>query len=57
MPYMHLRQPQFTYSTWLPFTKNKERTQKFKETGNLWYIYQNDLEKVYFQHDIAYGGF
>ena len=25
MPEMHLRQPGFTYSTYGPFTKNKER--------------------------------
>ena len=30
---MHLRQPQFVYSACGPFTKNKERIQKFKETG------------------------
>ena len=33
MPEMHLIQPQFIYSNCGPFTKNKERTQKFKETG------------------------
>ena len=33
MPEMHLRQPGFTYSACGPFTKNKERIQKFKETG------------------------
>ena len=30
MPEMHLRQPQFTYSACGPFTKNKEKIQKFK---------------------------
>ena len=34
MPEMHLRQPGFTYSACGPFTKIKERIQKFKETGN-----------------------
>ena len=34
MPEMHLRQPQFTYSACRPFTKNKKRIQKFKETGD-----------------------
>ena len=38
---MHLRRPGFTYSAGVPFTKNKERIQKFKETGDLRYIYQN----------------
>ena len=31
---MHLKQPRFTYSACRPFTKNKERIQKFKETGD-----------------------
>ena len=39
MPEMHLRQPGFTYSAGGPFTKNKERFQKFKETGDSRYIY------------------
>ena len=34
MPKMHLKQPRFTYSACGPFTKNKERIQKFKETGD-----------------------
>ena len=38
MPEMHLRQPQFTYSACGPFTKNKERIQKFKKTGDTKYI-------------------
>ena len=39
MPEMYLRQPGFTYSASGPFTKNKERIQKFKESGDLRYIY------------------
>ena len=57
MPEMHLRQPGFIYSTCGPFTKNKERIQKFKETGDSRYIYQDELKKAYFQHDMAYGDF
>ena len=38
MPGMLLRQPQFVYSACGPFTKNKERIQKFKETGDTSYI-------------------
>ena len=34
MPEMHLRQPGFTYSACGSFNKNKERIQKFKETGD-----------------------
>ena len=54
---MHLKQPGFTYSACGPFTKNKERIQKFKETGDTSYIYKNELDKACFQHDMAYGGF
>ena len=54
MPGMHLRQPGFTYSACGPFPKNKERIQKFRETGDLTYIYQNQLDKTCFQHDMAY---
>ena len=57
MPEMHLKQPGFTYSAWDPFTKNKERIQKFKETGDTSYIYKNELNKACFQHDMAYGDF
>ena len=55
MPEIHLKQPQFTYSACGPFTKNKERIQKFNETGDLRYIYRNELDKACFQHDMAYG--
>ena len=57
MPEMHLKQPGFTYSACGPFTKNKERIQKFKETRDTEYIYKNDLDKACFQHDMAYGDF
>ena len=57
MPEMHLRQPQFVYSACGPFTKTKERIQKFKETGNTSYIYKNEFDKACFQHDTAYGDF
>ena len=57
MPEMHLGQPRFTYSACWPFTKNKERIQKFKETGDSRYIYQNKLDRACFQHDMAYGDF
>ena len=40
---MYLRQPGFTYSTSGPFVKDKERIQKFKETGDSRYIYQIEL--------------
>ena len=55
MPEMHLKQPGFTYSACGPFTKNKERIEKFMQTGTTDFIYKNELDKVYFQHDMAYG--
>ena len=55
MPEMHLRQPGLTYSACGPFTKTKERFQKFMQTGNTDFIYKNELDKACFQHDMAYG--
>ena len=57
MPDIHLRQPWFMYSACEPFTKNKERIQKFQETGDSRYIYQNEIDKACFQHGLAYGDF
>ena len=57
MTEMHLRQPGITYSNCGPFTKTKERIQKFKQTGDSRYIYRNELDKASFQHDMAYGDF
>ena len=63
MPEMHIKQPAalskpgFTYIVLVPFTKNKERIKKFKETGDTKYIYRNELDKACFQHDMAYGDF
>ena len=54
MPEMHFRQPGFTYSACRSFVKNKERIQKFKETGDSRYIYENELDKACFQHDMGY---
>ena len=55
IPEMHLRQPSFTCSGRGPFTKNKERIEKFMQTGNTDVIYKNELNKACFQHDMAYG--
>ena len=48
MAEMHLKQPGFTNSICglicVIFTKNKERFQKFKETGDTKYIYKNELD-------------
>ena len=37
-----------------PIYKNKERIQKFIKTGNADFIYKNELDKAFFQHDMAY---
>ena len=55
MPEINLRQPQFTYSACGPFTKHKQRIQKFKETGDTNYIYKNELDKACFAHDDTYS--
>ena len=55
MPEIHLKQPGFTYSAYGLFTKNKERIEKFMQTGNTDFIYRNELDKACFQHDMAYG--
>ena len=52
MPEMHLKHPGFTHSACEPFTKNKKRIQKFKETGDTNYIYKNDLGRPCFQHGL-----
>ena len=57
MPETNLKQPGLTHSACGPFTKNKERTEKFLQTGKTEYIYKNDLDKAYFQHDMAYFKF
>ena len=57
MPEMHLKQPGFTYSACGPLTKNKERTQKFKETEDTSYVFKNELVKACFQDNMAYGDF
>ena len=55
MSEMHLRQPRFNYSACGPFTKNKERIEKFMQSGNTDFIYKNELNKACFQHGMACG--
>ena len=54
---MHLRHPRFSYSVCGPFTKNKERTKKCKETGYSQHIYQKESDKACFQLEMASGDF
>ena len=37
--------------------ETKEENKKFKETGDSRHIYQNELDKASFQHDMTYGYF
>ena len=55
MSEMHLKQPGFTYGACGPFTRNKERIEKFTLSRSTDFIYRNDLDKAGFQHDMAYG--
>ena len=48
MPEIQLKQPGFNYSSRGPFTKNKEKMQRFKEIGDSQYIYKNELDKASF---------
>ena len=52
---LHLYQPGKTgkYSASDPFTKHTQRIQKILNTGLLSKIYKNELDKAYFQHDMA----
>ena len=44
-----------TARAWGPFTKHRERIQKFRETGNLKHLDRNELDKACFAHDAAYS--
>ena len=57
MPRIHLIQPRFTYKGYEPFTENKERIKKLKETLDLSNIYQKERNNFFSQHDMAYGSF
>ena len=47
MSEMHWKQPGFAYGTCRPFTKKKERIQKFKETEDTNCIYKNEPDKAF----------
>ena len=53
---LHLKQPGFTYSASGPFTKHRERIEKFRATGNLKHLYRNGLDEAGFAHDATYSG-
>ena len=37
--------------------KTKKRLQKFIETGDSVFVYQNELDKTFFQHDVVFEDF
>ena len=53
MTELYQRQPGFTYIACDPCTKHRKRIQKLRETGNLNHIYNNELDKACFAHDVA----
>ena len=56
MPETHLKYLKVgTYSASGPFTRNKDRIDKFIQTGDTNYIYKNELDKACFGHDAAYS--
>ena len=52
----HLKQPGFTYRTYGPFNKHRERIQKLMETGDLKNLDRNELDKACFSQDTGYSG-
>ena len=58
LPEAHLKDLKVgTYSACSPFTKHKERTNKFIQTGDTNYIYKNELDKTCFAHNAADSDF
>ena len=55
MAELHLKHTWFTYSACRPITKHRETFQKFRETGNLKYLYKDKLDKACFAYDAAYS--
>ena len=50
---VHSRQPGFTCSSCKLFNKHKKRIEKFTEMVDSQYFYQNELDKLCFQDDMA----
>ena len=55
IPEMHLTLPEFSYRACGPLTKNKKRIVNLRQAGKTDFIYKNELDKVCFRHDMAYG--
>ena len=52
---LHLKQPGFTYSACEPFTKHRQRIQKYRKTSNLKHLDRIELDKTCFAQDAAYS--
>ena len=50
VPELHLKQSGFTYSA-----KQRERIQKFRESGNLKHLYRNESDKACYANDAEYS--
>ena len=58
MPDAHLKDLEVgTYHACGPFTRHKDRINKFIQTCDTNYIYKNELDKACFAHDAAYSDF
>ena len=55
IPELNPSQLGFTYSACGPFTKNRKRVKKFRETGNLKHLHKKKLYKACLAHDTAYS--
>ena len=55
MPEIHLKQPAFTYSAFVPFTKKQRKNWKGYADRKYKFVHKNELDKAYFQHDMTYG--
>ena len=52
---LHLRQSGFTYSTFGLCANHHERIKKVKDTDDLNFIYNNELDKTCFANDAVYA--
>ena len=57
MPEIHLKQPEFTYSTCGPFTNNQGKNSEIYRSRRYKLYLQKRLDKACFLHDIALGDF
>ena len=55
MPKLHLRKSELIYSASRPFTKHRDMVKRLSKTGDLNYIYKNELDKACFAHDATYA--